>query len=78
MYLYNFVKENLKSEEVGEYTAYGIEISCLNGDKRERVRYICDVFTNEQEASRFVEKCNRLGLSPIHIDEAVEDYIGVI
>lgn len=76
MFCYESVREKFFSEEAGEYTAYGIKVSRDIYGKREQIRYIRDVFISEQEATKFVEKCNRLGLSPIHIDDVIEDMIG--
>ena len=35
-----------------------------------------DVFLNESRAREFVGICNELGLSPVHIYDAVQDAIG--
>ena len=73
MYSYSYVKENFNDEEVGEYSAYGVRISRIDSEECEQVRYISNVFIDEQDAKKFVEACNRLQLSPVHIDDVVQD-----
>lgn len=76
MYSYSYVREILQNEEVGEYSAYGVQISCITYEKCEPIQYISDVFVSEQDAKAFVDECNRLQLSPIHIDDVVQDVLG--
>ena len=37
---------------------------------------IRDVSSNKEKITRLVNECNRLGLSPIHLRDVVEDFIG--
>lgn len=76
MFWYEAFRETIKSTEVGEHIAYGIIVCCDDGGKNRQVHYIHDVFISEREANEFTEKCNRLVLSPIHIDDVIQDAIG--
>lgn len=47
-------------------TVYGIELPDVNIS-------IKDVFCKREEAETFIEKCNRLDLSPIHLYDVIDD-----
>lgn len=47
-------------------TVYGIELPDVNIS-------IKDVFCKKEEAETFIEKCNRLDLSPIHLYDVIDD-----
>lgn len=47
-------------------TVYGIELPDVNIS-------IKDVFCRREEAETFIEKCNRLDLSPIHLYDVIDD-----
>lgn len=68
---YCCVKEQLASEETGSYTAYAVAVD-LDGT---RIRYISDVFSDHEQALRFIALCNELQPCPIHLREMIEDFI---
>lgn len=68
---YAIVKDTLSLEGISHIT-YGIII--LQNNKP--IRYIYDVFLNINEVENLVELCNKQRLSPIHIDDVIDDFIG--
>lgn len=54
-------------------------ISCAIAlyEDKELIRIINDVFSDVNEAERFVEICNRLKVSVLHIDDIIEDWLSV-
>ena len=66
MYDYKVVREVLKEEDVGEYKTYGIQI----GDY-----IIHDISLNEKEICELIDRMNLYQLSPIHLNEVVEDFL---
>lgn len=72
-YRYTAVCEKLYSDELGEYESYGIEIR-KNG---ELVCRVSDISTDKDELERLAELCEREELSPIHIYDVIEDFLGM-
>ncbi|MDO4302146.1 MAG: DUF6514 family protein [Clostridia bacterium] len=68
---YAIVKDTLSIEGIS-YNTYGIIVLFNN----KPIRYISDIFLNENEIESFVSLCNELKLSPIHLDEVIDDIIG--
>lgn len=67
--MYCVVEETLEKEEIGEYITYGIAI-CEDG---KILRKISDISVSRQMVTELCERCNRLKLDPIHIDDVIED-----
>ena len=61
----------LVSEDKIKYCAYGIDI--LKGC--ELLKTIKDISLNENDVNELINKCNRLKLSEIHIDDVIEDFL---
>lgn len=68
---YLLTKDSIENENGDRYIGYGIEIT-VDGVS---VRRIADIYTDEATARAFVSRCNRLHLSPLHIDDVIEDEI---
>ncbi len=71
-FIYNF-RENISSIDEEIYTVYGIETWMLKQDKYYLVDYIPDVFFEYERAKKFVDLCNSLKISPIHLMDLIED-----
>lgn len=55
------------------YIAYGILVLSNNTP----IRYIPDVFLDKNYAFKYISLFNNLGLSPIHLDDVIEDIVGL-
>lgn len=75
MVAYQIVEEAVQSREVGRYTAFGVSAYRIEAAQKREITRISDVFLNNEAATRFVEKCNRLHLDIIHLPEVIEDVI---
>lgn len=68
-YVYTYRKEY--HEDLGGYVSYGIELTL--GEYL--LSYFPDVFSDEQDALDFVERCNEGQVEPEHIEQVIEDAI---
>lgn len=77
---YDYIREECSDSETGDYISYAIiAVRIKENDGAVTAEEICtvhDVFLNESRAREFVGICNELGLSPVHIYDAVQDAIG--
>ena len=73
MIRYHTIKEELYSEAVGHYSAFGILVQ----DSGHPSQYIPDIFLQEEQADAFVEQINALQLSPVHLMDVIMDTLGV-
>lgn len=77
---YDYIREECSDSETGDYISYAIiAVRIKENDGAVTAEEICtvhDVFLNESRAREFAGICNELGLSPIHIYDAVQDAIG--
>lgn len=60
--------DTVTDENGHQYTAYGVDVPT------EQIS-IPDIFCDRTRAENFVNTCNKLDLSPIHIFDAIEDAI---
>lgn len=72
---YYTVKESFYTEEAGAFTAYGIGVCENNQCSRKTLRYIPNVFLDQQKAERLAAMCNYLNLDPLHFFDVVEDAV---
>lgn len=74
------VKNARTAKQVIIFLSYAIiAVRIKENDGAVTAEEICtvhDVFLNESRAREFAELCNELGLSPVHIYDAVQDAIG--
>lgn len=75
MVTYKMMRETLNCAEIGSYTAYGIAAYKLADGEATLIKFISDVFLNENDAESFVKKCNELKLDIIHLCDVIEDFI---
>ncbi len=59
-----------KSEDLGEYITYGIALAGAGAP------YIKDVSLDKNSVEALAEKLTRRELSPIHLMDAIEDFLG--
>jgi hypothetical protein len=71
MYKYLTVKEKLYHVDLGSYTSYGIE--CINRESGAVVVKVSDVSLDKSFVKSLASRFTRLKLSPIHLQDAVED-----
>ena len=78
---YDYIREECSNSETGDYISYAIiAVRIKENDGAVTAEEICtvhDVFLNESRAKESLPSCaNELGLSPVHIYDAVQDAIG--
>lgn len=67
---YEVMEERLYSSELGRYVSYGI----IGRDQSGKKVAICsDISPDRSFVAELCEKCNALGLSPMHLLDAVCD-----
>ena len=67
---YEVVEENMYSSELGGYVSYGVIGRDLSG---ETVVICSDISSDRVFVAELCEKCNALGLSPLHLADVVYD-----
>ena len=72
MFRYLPFKENMHSDELGDYITFGIK--AFNPSGCETI-CISDVSVNEAFVTDLCRKCMDAQLNPIHLLEVIEDYI---
>ena len=68
--MYELFEEEIVSQELGKYTAYGITYKKDN----DRVT-ISDLSLDKDKANELVCLCNQLNLEPVHLYDAAEDFV---
>ena len=67
---YDYIREECSDSETGDYISYAIiAVRIKENDGAVTAEEICT-------AREFAGICNELGLSPVHIYDAVQDAIG--
>ena len=69
MYRYSVIEEHLFSEDLGEYTSFGLLVS---GDQEIR---LSDISPNREFVTALAMQFNELQLSPIHLSEVIQDIL---
>ena len=64
---YRVVASSIVDEKGVKHRVYGIEVV--------EVTKHLNIFTDFNEAQRFVDMCNRLELSPVHVKDVIDDFI---
>ena len=72
MYRYITFQENLFTNELGEYSAFGIKV--LDGDNSE-ILSVSDISVDEELVRTLCSDCNENALEPVHLLDVIEDYI---
>lgn len=74
---YILVEEQHDASELGGYRSFGIMAVRLSSRGREPLAYVRDVSTDRAFAAALVRRCNRGGLSPVHLKDFILDTLGV-
>lgn len=69
---YRLRTDNVSDEEGVLHTVYGIDAFAPN---KNRVASVADVFFDKQKAEDFIESCNVLKLSLVHLPDVIEDVL---
>lgn len=73
---YGMIEENYISERESR-RAYGIAVyaDAKNDSSAEMVAAVHDVTSDRKQMDELIEKCNRLSLSPVHLQEVIDDFL---
>ena len=74
------IYERIRGITVSEgrcYTTYGIVARALCGSEQNSVTVASapDISTDGEAVDALVARCNRLALSPVHLNDVVEDFL---
>lgn len=67
------LKEQLYHKDIGNYQSFGICVYARRADGWCEVMRISDVSVELDFVIGLCEKCNRMGISPIHLSDVVMD-----
>lgn len=73
MNTYTLRTDQLIDQQGHRHTVYGIDL--IDPDNLSIAQTIPDIFCDLPTAQRFLDLINRLGLSPLHLIDAVSDTI---
>ena len=71
----------LIEEKIEQRLSFGITVIDTNCDEQETTAILepyIDVTSNHQAMLFFIETCNRLQISPLHLHDAVSDFIATL
>ena len=71
MIFYKIRQDQLKDEDIGRYISYGIDVV----ENEAILRSVKDITTDEARLSGLVDLCNKLQLSPVQLDDVIEDFL---
>ena len=71
MIFYKIRLDQLKDEDIGRYISYGIDVV----ENEAVLRSVKDITTDEARLSGLVDLCNKLQLSPVQLDDVIEDFL---
>ena len=71
MIFYKIRQDQLKDEDIGRYISYGIDVV----ENEAVLRSVKDITTDEARLSGLVDLCNKLQLSPVQLDDVIEDFL---
>lgn len=72
---YEMVQATMQCTDIGSYETFGVKVYSVNGNEQILLEEIDDVFLDKQAATEFVDICNKLALSPIHIRDVIQDVL---
>ena len=73
-YLYTVIESECEVEGY-KYTGYGI---CIKNTDTGESRSICDISVHRKDIEELSDRCNRLQLDPIHIEDVIDDFLCVV
>lgn len=71
--IYMLNKNISKTEDGEKYVSYGIEAWVIKNVKYQLALYVPDLFLEYDRARKFVNLCNLLQISLVHILDIIED-----
>ena len=71
---YGLLKSEVLSGQKAR-TSYGIALCQADAGVLIILRSVTDLTTDRERALALIERCNRLALSPIHLDDIIEDFL---
>ncbi len=71
--IYRLVKGVLLTEDGNEYLAYGVEAWLKRDNKYILAEFIPNIFFEYDRAKKFIDLCNLLEVSLIHLIDLIED-----
>lgn len=72
---YKVVEEKLYNVDIGNYTAFGIQMLAVSGRREMILDTVSDVSLDRKKIEQFVLDLNKFKLSPIHLMDVIEDFI---
>lgn len=78
MYHYALCEELFKSEELGEYKSFGLELFKETSDGREKIGKVSDISTDKNSLTRLSEMLNKNDIEPSIFEEILEDFLAEI
>ena len=73
-YVYSVIESNCEIEGY-KYVGYGI---CVTNVSTGASKGFCDISVRRGEVEEIAERCNRLELDPIHIEDVIDDFLCVV
>ena len=71
---YGLLTSELSSGQTAR-TSYGIALCQTDAGVPIIIRSVADLTADRERAAALVNRCNRLALSPIHLDDIIEDFL---
>ncbi len=75
---YHMVLEHHSHPDLGAYQSYGIRAFETHDMRIQAVAHCSDITTVQSEIERLTERFNRYQLSPIHLEDAIQDYLAAM
>ena len=72
-YVYTVIESDCEVEGY-RYKGYGV---CVKNTATGEERTFCDISTRREEIEALCQRCNRLRLDPIHIEDVIDDFLCV-
>ena len=72
---YHIIAERCSHPDIGVYRSYGIHAFEVIGNHIRPVTQMHDITSIQTHAEALVQLCNKHQLSPIHLNDVVEDFI---
>lgn len=72
MYYYLITHNTFHAEDTGKYQAFGIAVY---DEASQIIKQINDITTDEMAIRQLIKQCNQLRLSPLHLEDIVDDFL---
>lgn len=71
-YTYKLKTDTISDDEGNSVEVYGIVCSDSSSNL---IKAVSNVFTNKEEAEQFISLCNKLELSPVHLQDVIDEAV---